>query len=103
MKKRGMIGQQVNWIYVLIAGSLILIFFTSLVYKQKQAAEQAAAEEALRAVEALTMQPPRSSQLTHFSSIELKASCTSGITTLRIGKAAPLRTSTPTFAPSRIK
>ncbi|MBI2142003.1 hypothetical protein HYU15_00760, partial [Candidatus Woesearchaeota archaeon] len=32
-----------------------------------------------------------------------KASCTSGITTLRIGKAAPLRTSTPTFAPSRIK
>lgn len=102
-KKRGMIGQQVNWIYVLIAGSLILIFFTSLVYKQKQAAEQATAEEALRAVEALTMQPPRSSQLTHFSGIDLKVSCASGITTLRIGKASPLRASPPTFAPEQIK
>ncbi|GEM_PF-5131079 len=102
-RKRGMIGQQINWIYVMIAGSMILIFFTSLVYKQKQAAEQASAEEALKAVEALTMQPPRSSQLMRISNVDLKASCTSGLTTLRIGKASPLRTNLPIFSPSQIK
>lgn len=102
-RKRGMIGQQVNWIYVMIAGSLILIFFTSIVYKQKQAAEQAAAEESLKAVEALTMQPPRSSQLMHISNIDIRASCASGITTLRIGKASPLKTNLPVFSPSQMK
>lgn len=39
MKKRGVVNVQVNWIFVLVVGAIILLFFGGLVLKQKTVAE----------------------------------------------------------------
>ncbi len=104
MKKRGMIGEQVNWIYVLIAGSLILAFFATLAIRQKGQADSNQAQESLKAIDELMFQPPRSSQLVHFSNIELTISCdTTGITSLKIGNEQALKAEDPVFSPPSIK
>ncbi len=101
--KKGMIGEQVNWVYVLIAGSLILIFFVGLTLQQKKAAEKNYAEEAIKALDTLTLQPPKSSQLVEIPGLELRIECDSGKTTLRVGEAQPLSPYEPIFGPRLIK
>ncbi len=103
MKKKGMIGEQVNWIYVLIAGSLILAFFATMAIRQKGEADRNQARESLKAIDELMFQPPRSSQLVHFPNIELSVSCDeTGITSLKIGKEQPIKPIEPVFAPTSI-
>ncbi len=102
--KRGMIGEQVNWIYVLIAGSLILIFFISIALKQKDAAERNAAEESMKNIDSITLQPPRSSQVIHFPNLELQIKCdSSGRVSLEMEKAQPIYPNEPVFGPQMIK
>ena len=47
MKKRGQIGVHFHWIFVLIAGAIILTFFVSIVIKQKDISEQRIAGKAI--------------------------------------------------------
>lgn len=42
MNKKGVTQTQFNWIFIMIAGALILLFFISMVYKQKSVSEQKA-------------------------------------------------------------
>ena len=39
MKKRGVIELQFNWIFILIAGAIIFVFFISIVNKQREFSE----------------------------------------------------------------
>ncbi|MEK6984478.1 MAG: hypothetical protein AABX33_07935 [Nanoarchaeota archaeon] len=52
LKKRGM-EIQFNWIFVLVAGAAILLFFTSLVVKQRGVSETSAKATVLKSMEAI--------------------------------------------------
>ncbi|MBI3033549.1 hypothetical protein HYY72_00120 [Candidatus Woesearchaeota archaeon] len=73
--KKGAIGEQVNWIYVMIAGGLILLFFSGLAYKQKEAADKNAAQESINTIDWLTTQPPQSSQIVKIPNLKLRIEC----------------------------
>ncbi|MBI4438775.1 hypothetical protein HY640_02495 [Candidatus Woesearchaeota archaeon] len=103
MSKKAMIGEQVNWVYVMIAGTLILLFFIALIYKQKEAAEAAIEEEAIKNIELITAQPARSTQLLKMPKLELDKTCSSGETTIKAGDSYPTRPSDPVFGPSTIR
>lgn len=102
-QKRGMIGEQVNWIYVLIAGGIILAFFATIAIRQKSNSEKNLAEEMIKSVDLLTLQQAGMSQLTHFPNIELKTECESEKTSLRTGQSTPIYPNEPVFAPETIK
>jgi hypothetical protein len=53
MKKRGQVGVQFNWLYVLIAGGLILLFFGSLVLRQKAVSEDKLSVDVLNSLDAI--------------------------------------------------
>ena len=73
--KKGAIGEQINWIYVMIAGGLIILFFVGLVYKQKEAADRNAAQDSINAIDELTTQPPQSSQIVKIPNLKLRIEC----------------------------
>ena len=47
-EKRGQIEITFNWIYIVIAGAVILLFFFSLVVKQKQISEERLSNEVVQ-------------------------------------------------------
>lgn len=49
--KRGAVEVQFNWIFVLIIGAVILVFFFSMIMKQKTISEQKTADEVLSQIE----------------------------------------------------
>ncbi|MBI2133205.1 hypothetical protein HYU11_00835 [Candidatus Woesearchaeota archaeon] len=103
MKKKGMLGEQVNWIYVLIAGSVIIAFFATIGIRQKNEMEKSRAEEELKTIDELMFQPSRSSQLVRLPGIDLKVNCDSGKTYIKIGQTSPLEPTEPVFSPKSIK
>jgi len=54
MKRRGIFEVQFNWIFILIAGAVILAFFFSIVQKQKDFSEQKLSISLLNEFDALT-------------------------------------------------
>ncbi|MBI4210921.1 MAG: hypothetical protein HY544_05475 [Candidatus Diapherotrites archaeon] len=98
-----MIGEQVNWIYVLIAGGVILLFFAGVAIKQREAAKKSLAEDSLKVVDSLTYQPSGSSQMIDFPNLEMKLACSKGLTSISIGGAQQLRPLMPVFGSSTIK
>ncbi|MBI3052102.1 hypothetical protein HYY74_06655 [Candidatus Woesearchaeota archaeon] len=103
MRKKGMIGEQVNWIYVLIAGGVILLFFAGVAIKQREVAKKSLAEDSLKVIDTLTYQPSGSSQMIDFPNLELKMACNKGSTSISIGSAQQLRPLMPVFGASTIK
>ncbi len=53
MRKKSQLSAQFAWIFVLIAGTIILIFFISLVYKQKAISEQKLSAKVLNQLETI--------------------------------------------------
>ena len=51
--KKGFVEVQFNWIFVLFVGGLLLIFFTSVVLKQKAVSEKSVSASALKSVESI--------------------------------------------------
>ena len=101
--KKAMLGDQINWVYVLIAGSLIMIFFISIIYKEKQLSDEKIAIESIKAIDSLLSQPARSSQIVKFPGLNLQASCDYGITSLRIGTSSDIKPYEPVFSSSNVK
>ncbi|MCK4589219.1 MAG: hypothetical protein KAT77_02165 [Nanoarchaeota archaeon] len=52
-KKKGQLEIGFNWIYILIAGAVILMFFVGIVIKQKVVSEQKLSAEVLRSIEGI--------------------------------------------------
>jgi len=52
--KRGMLEVQFNWIFILIAGAVILAFFFSIIQKQQSISEQKLALEVVNQIDAIT-------------------------------------------------
>ena len=53
MEKKGQIEVTFNWIYIVIAGAVILLFFTGLVIKQKAASEERLAVDVVNILESI--------------------------------------------------
>ena len=66
LKKRGAVEVQFNWIFILIAGAVILLFFGTIIMKQRAAAEQKMAASLLVDLESImtgSMVSPQTSNL----------------------------------------
>ncbi len=51
--RKGQIEITFNWVYILIAGAVILLFFVSLIVKQKEISEERLAEDVVRVMESI--------------------------------------------------
>ena len=52
-QKIAQISIQFSWIFILIAGAIILLFFTSIIYKQKDISEQKLSASVLNQLETI--------------------------------------------------
>ena len=101
MKKRGAIEVQFNWIFILIAGIVILGFFLSIVNKQKHIAEDqvsASIRINLGAVLTGTSAASATASRINIPNIDIIYDCDGYI----VGRADAIRTKT-SFAPSLVK
>lgn len=55
MKKRGMVEEQFNWVFILIIGTVIILFFVKVVYNQKAIADKKLAIKVLNDFTILTV------------------------------------------------
>jgi len=109
--KKGQVQITVNWIYIVIAGAVILLFFTGLVVKGKDAAEKNIAEDVVQVmgnvftgagVSEKTKNRIETSGLAEFT---FQFTCTEGVSTFGIkDKTSSVQDTTqPTFSPEEIK
>lgn len=101
-KKRAAIEVQFNWIFVLIVGALILVFFINISNAQRKNAEQTLAFELLSKVDlimsgALTI--PKTGQIFDMPNIDFNTEC-NRISTLGVSRQFPDRI---VFAPDTLK
>jgi len=78
MKKRGQIGEQFNWIFIIVAGALILAFFVMVVNKQRELSEKKLSAELLADLDMIiTGQAvsPGTTRLLEMSNLELSFMC----------------------------
>ncbi|PIN73528.1 hypothetical protein COV20_04870 [Candidatus Woesearchaeota archaeon CG10_big_fil_rev_8_21_14_0_10_45_16] len=52
-KRRGQVSVTFNWIYILVAGAVILLFFVGIIFKQKASAEQQLSIEVVDILESI--------------------------------------------------
>lgn len=93
---------QFNWIFVLIAGSAILLFFTVLVIKQKSVAETSTKATVLKSIEAIVAGAGVSTDTTNIASIpnsDIEISCNR----ISLGTVSKQHESMILFAPNTIK
>src|SRR3989344_4429852 len=72
LNKRGVIEVQFNWIFILIAGALILVFFATVIYKQKEISDMRLSAEILSNMQTMTVGAESTSNL--YSNIRSKGS-----------------------------
>ncbi len=100
--KKGMISAQFNWVFILIAGVLILLFFGSLVLKAKESSEIAIAETMLTNMQTIMTGADVSVKTINSIEIpdeEIKVRCNS----LSVGKVSnPITKNKIVFAPEVI-
>lgn len=72
LKKRGAVEIQFNWIFILIAGAIILLFFGSVIAKQKVAAEQKMSASLLVDIESILVSSSVTKQALNFVPIPQK-------------------------------
>lgn len=110
MKKKGQIQITFNWIYIAIAGAVILLFFLSIVVKQAKVSEEKLSGEVVRILDSI-MSGARVSEKTK-NSIDasglvdyiLYFDCDEGVSEFGIkGKSARIQNSIdPVFGPKEI-
>ena len=94
--KKGQIELTFNWVYILIAGTLILLFFVGLVFKQKASSEEKLTADVVEVLDSIFTGASVSEKTKHFidtSSIAdytLSFTCEEGITDFGI-KDSPTR------------
>ncbi|MCP3682500.1 MAG: hypothetical protein GY861_07395 [bacterium] len=99
--KKGVIELQVKWIYVLIAGSLILLFFVGLAQQTQSIAEKKEAETLLRNLEKALSNPQLSSDSAQ--QIHMPVEMTYDSESFRAGKVYRTTDVEPIFAPDVLK
>ncbi len=101
--KKGVISVQFNWIFILIAGSLILLFFGSLVLKMRDVSDTAIAETILTNMQTIMTGAEVSVRTINPIEIpdkEIEFSCNS----ISVGKVSkPITKNKIVFAPEVIK
>ncbi len=109
-EKRGQIEITFNWIYIVIAGAVILLFFFSLVVKQKQVSEERLSSEVVQIMGSILTGAGASEKTKNFidasglADYVLYFSCDAGISEFGI-KDKPARIQNnidPLFAPQEI-
>lgn len=109
-EKRGQIELTFNWIYIVIAGAVILLFFFGLVVKQKQVSEERLSSEVVQIMDSILTGAGASEKTKNFidasglADYTLYFSCDAGISEFGI-KDRPARTQDnvdPLFAPREI-
>ncbi len=110
MEKKAQVEITFHWIYVLIAGAVILLFFIGIVVKQKATAEENLATDVVQILESIFTGAGVSEQTKNFidtSSLvdySLYFSCADGITEYGIPSLASVQNTVDTiFAPSALQ
>ena len=100
MNRKAMAEEQFRWIFILVAGALILGFFTSIVIKQKQAQEDAISAAELQNMEFLMANAKVATGSAN--EIELAQDINFDCNSIRIGRLSK-QTKEPIFAPELLK
>ena len=110
MEKKAQVEITFHWIYVLIAGAVILLFFIGIVVKQKATAEENLATDVVQILESIFTGASVSEQTKNFIDISslvdypLYFSCADGITEYGIEDLASIQNTVDTiFAPSELQ
>lgn len=111
MKKKGQIQLTFNWIYIAIAGAVILLFFFSIIVKQKQVSEERLSGEVVRIMGSILAGAGVSEKTKNFidasglADYSLYFDCDSGVGEFGIeGKPARTQNSIdPIFSPRTLK
>ncbi len=109
--KKGQIQITFNWIYILIAGTVILLFFVGLVVKQKASAEESLALDVVRVMESIFTGAGVSEKTKNFIDVSgladytLQFSCDQGLSEFGIkDRGSPAQNLVdPIFSPREIK
>jgi hypothetical protein len=109
--KRGQIEVTFNWVYILIAGAVILLFFVGIVMKQKTVSEDRLSEDVVRIVESIFTAATVSEKTKNFigvsgiSEYTLYFDCENDVGEYGlVGKGGRVEESiTPLFSPQNIK
>ncbi|MBI4151607.1 hypothetical protein HY496_01440 [Candidatus Woesearchaeota archaeon] len=109
--KKGQMEMPFNWIYVLIAGGVILLFFVGIVVKQKASAAEQLGTEVNQILSSITSAASSAEttkvviQLAGFAEESLSFQCSDGVTKFGIlGKGKPAEDLvTPLFAPALVQ
>ncbi|PIZ51459.1 hypothetical protein COY27_03650 [Candidatus Woesearchaeota archaeon CG_4_10_14_0_2_um_filter_33_13] len=111
VKKKAQIAVTFNWVYILIAGAVILLFFIGIVVKQKSISEENLATDVVRVMESIFTGAGVSEKTKNFVDISgladytLFFGCSEGVTEYGIsGKGKPVQNNIdPIFAPLELK
>ncbi len=110
-QKKGQMEVTFNWVYIVIAGAVILLFFFSLVVKQKQVSEERLSGEVVQIMSSILVGAGVSEKTKNFidasglADYTLYFSCDAGVSEFGI-KDRPARTQNsidPLFAPHEIR
>jgi len=110
-KKKAQIQLTFHWIYILIAGAVILLFFAGIVLRQKVVAEESLERDVVRILESILIgagvseKTKRSVEMSGLSDYVFEFSCEEGYSSFGIkgGTAPPVEPLEPIFAPKEIK
>ena len=111
MMKKGQIQVTVNWVYILIAGGVILLFFIGIVVKSKSSAEQQLVQDVVQVMGNIFTGAGVSEKTKNFINTKglvdytLEFGCDEGVSRFGVkGQGGKIEDSTqPTFSPTEIK
>jgi|GEM_PF-1039443 len=109
--KKAQVEVTFNWVYILIAGAVILLFFAGIIVKQKVASEESLDQEVIRIMENIFTAAQVSENtkttidISGLRDYTLYFSCEEGVSKYGLsGKSLPVEDSiNPIFAPNEIK
>ena len=90
MAEQGQLELTVNWVYILIAGTVILLFFTGIVVKQKDISEEQLSADVIKTMESLFTAAGVSEKTKNIISVSglgdyvLEFGCQNGVSTFGI-------------------
>jgi hypothetical protein len=100
--RKAVVEIQFNWIFILIAGALILFLFSSIILKQKTTADSTAQTTLLKDVTSIAIGSESTTGITKELALS-KASITFGCNTLRIGQKSQPLSQMVIFSPSTVQ